>query len=91
MPRSRRVSVANASGSGPRIVLLRGVVEPEPGDPETGREKGPALAGHWGPVLALAFPADGSLLVSGSEDGTALAWDLGGPAAAPGPRTPRSR
>lgn len=46
-------------------------------DLDTGREKGPALAGHSGAVGALAFSADGSLLVTGSEDGTALVWELG--------------
>jgi WD40 repeat protein len=34
------------------------------------------LDGHGGAVLALAFSSDGATLVSGSEDWTALVWDL---------------
>jgi len=32
--------------------------------------------GHRGPISSLAFTPDGKALVSGSEDGTALIWDL---------------
>ena len=34
------------------------------------------LAGHPNAVNALAFSADGRLLVSGSDDGTAVVWDM---------------
>jgi WD40 repeat protein len=33
------------------------------------------LAGHHGPVLALAFSSDGKLLASGANDTTILLWD----------------
>jgi WD40 repeat protein len=36
-----------------------------------------SLAGHADRVLSLSFSADGRKLLSGSEDGTALVWDLG--------------
>ena len=36
------------------------------------------FAGHQGRVFNLAFAPDGSFLVSGSEDTTALVWDLTG-------------
>ncbi len=40
------------------------------------------LAGHLGTVESLAFSADGKWLVSGSNDTTALMWDLTGRLAA---------
>jgi RNA polymerase sigma factor (sigma-70 family) len=43
----------------------------------SGRERR-RLAGHRGQVLALAFSADGRRLLSGSQDTTALIWDLAG-------------
>src|SRR5262249_24661325 len=36
------------------------------------------FAGHQGFVYSLSFSADGKTLVSGSEDTTALVWDLTG-------------
>ncbi|HEY7424297.1 MAG TPA: WD40 repeat domain-containing protein [Gemmataceae bacterium] len=36
------------------------------------------LSGHKGPVAALSFNPDGRSLVSGSEDATALIWDITG-------------
>src|SRR5262249_30750348 len=36
----------------------------------------PPLVGHQGPVRVLSFSRDGRVLVSGSDDTTALVWDL---------------
>jgi WD40 repeat protein len=44
-------------------------------DPTTGRELR-RFAGHRGGVSAIAFTPDGRSLVSGSEDGTGLVWDV---------------
>jgi RNA polymerase sigma factor (sigma-70 family) len=41
----------------------------------SGRERR-RLVGHRGQITALAFSADGRLLLSGSNDTTALVWDL---------------
>jgi WD domain, G-beta repeat len=43
----------------------------------TGRERH-TFVGHKGPLLTLAFAANGKTLVSGSRDTTALVWDLTG-------------
>jgi hypothetical protein len=43
----------------------------------TGRERG-RLTGHRGRVETLTYSADGKVLISGSEDTTALVWDLRG-------------
>jgi len=37
------------------------------------------FAGHPGPVHCLQFSADGRMLISASEDTTALIWDVAGP------------
>jgi WD40 repeat protein len=42
------------------------------------------LPGHQDQVLCLDFSPDGRFLVSGSDDGTALVWDLVTPAPLPG-------
>jgi RNA polymerase sigma factor (sigma-70 family) len=47
------------------------------GEVATGRQRA-VLRGHGGGVDALAFTADGRSLVSGSNDTTALVWDLSG-------------
>jgi WD40 repeat protein len=44
-------------------------------DPATGELLGRA-SGHWGAVQALRFSPDGKSLVSGSDDTTALIWDV---------------
>jgi WD40 repeat protein len=41
------------------------------------------LTGHTGPVTTVAFGGERPLLATGSTDGTAMLWDLSGPA---GPR-----
>jgi hypothetical protein len=46
-------------------------------DLDTGKELR-KLIGHQGPVLAVAFSPDGSRLVSGSRDTTAVVWDVTG-------------
>ncbi|HZY84054.1 MAG TPA: sigma-70 family RNA polymerase sigma factor [Gemmataceae bacterium] len=51
------------------------------GEIATGRERH-RFVGHRGRVLSLAFAADGRALVSGTEDTTALVWDLTGRLAA---------
>jgi hypothetical protein len=43
----------------------------------TGRERH-RFVGHTGRVLSLSFTADGTLLISGGADTTALVWDLTG-------------
>ncbi len=43
----------------------------------TGQER-IRLTGHYGQVESLAFAADGTRLVTGSSDTTALVWDLAG-------------
>lgn len=47
------------------------------GELATGRERH-RFTGHRGRVLALAFSADGRSLISGTQDTTALVWDLTG-------------
>jgi WD40 repeat protein len=42
------------------------------------RRELPAFAGHLGEILSVAFTPEGKALVSASEDGTALVWDLQG-------------
>jgi hypothetical protein len=49
----------------------------------TGKER-LVLDGHKGRVTSLVFSADGRTLVSGSEDTTALVWDLTGKLSAKG-------
>jgi WD40 repeat protein len=44
-------------------------------DVNSGKELQP-LRGHRGCIASLEFSADGTLLVSGSEDTTALVWDV---------------
>jgi hypothetical protein len=48
----------------------------------SGRERH-RFRGHGGPVKTLTFSADGNALVSGSEDTTALVWDLAGKCGTP--------
>jgi WD40 repeat protein len=43
----------------------------------TGKERH-RFAGHLGRVASLTFSPDGQTLISGSEDTTAMAWDLSG-------------
>ncbi len=47
------------------------------GEIATGRERH-RFTGHKGRIFSLAFSADGKTLISGSEDTTALVWDLTG-------------
>ena len=43
----------------------------------TGKERR-KLVGHRGQLRSLSFSADGTMLISASEDATALVWDLAG-------------
>src|SRR5262245_6851778 len=36
----------------------------------------PTLKGHKNTITCLAFSKDGTLLVSGAKDGTAIVWDV---------------
>jgi WD40 repeat protein len=56
-----------ATGSRDRQVILR--------EASSGRERR-RLAGHKGPILALAFSPDGQHLASGGEDAVARIWKL---------------
>ena len=41
-----------------------------------GRRELSRIEAHRGPITALAFSPEGSRLISASEDGTALIWDV---------------
>jgi WD40 repeat protein len=43
----------------------------------SGKERG-RLSGHWGQINSLTFSPDGRRLLSGSDDGTAIVWDVCG-------------
>jgi WD40 repeat protein len=76
-PDGRTVAWAGESGAAVRLVEVA-----------SGRERH-RFVGHRGRVTALGFAADGRRLVSGSEDTTALVWDLvSAPGARPGPLSP---
>jgi WD40 repeat protein len=45
-------------------------------EPEHPDRAGRRLGGHGGPVTSVAFSPDGHSLVSGSEDGTLVLWNL---------------
>jgi dipeptidyl aminopeptidase/acylaminoacyl peptidase len=47
------------------------------GEIATGRVRH-RFSGHTGRIVSLAFSADGKMLISGSDDTTALVWDLTG-------------
>ncbi|WP_462203524.1 WD40 repeat domain-containing protein [Frankia sp. CcWB3] len=47
----------------------------EPGAPR----RAAVLAGHRGPVRAVTFSPDGTLLATGSQDRTVILWDLADP------------
>src|SRR5882724_6305505 len=49
------------------------------------------LAGHKGRVFKMAFSTDGKLLLTGSEDTTALVWDLTGKLTRPQARSLSAR
>jgi tricorn protease-like protein len=59
-------TLASASGRGPEVRLWESA---------TGRPRG-ELKGHTGSIFRLAFSPDGRSLASGSDDTTALVWDL---------------
>jgi WD40 repeat protein len=59
-------AVALADGTDVRVI-----------DPATGKDLR-RFAGHQGGITALVFAADGRRLASGSEDSTAVVWDLTG-------------
>jgi WD40 repeat protein len=43
-------------------------------DAQTGKQLGP-LAGHTGTVRTVSYSHDGSQIITGSDDGTAIIWD----------------
>jgi RNA polymerase sigma factor (sigma-70 family) len=61
-------SLAWGGGEEPEIHLM---------EVATGRERH-TFQGHRGPPHTLCFSADGTVLVSGSSDTTAMVWDLSG-------------
>jgi WD40 repeat protein len=63
----KRVAGTWLQGTTPIVRLL---------DAASGKELGGPLKGHQSVVLSLAFAADGRKLVSGSQDSTALVWDV---------------
>src|SRR5207245_1707989 len=44
-------------------------------DPATGKEKASPLQAHKGPLTALAYSRDGSLLASGGRNRTVKVWE----------------
>ena len=66
-----------AAGGVDRVIHLAALIQKGDGSPEWHPRA--RLAGHDQTVIALDFSADGKLLLSGSEDGTAKIWNLGEP------------
>lgn len=75
-----KISVGSVGGGiafSPNGVLAVGEVDKVSfGDPILGRQLGTSLA-HKGKIRSLAFNREGTMLVSGSYDGTIRFWDMG--------------
>ncbi|KAJ3158142.1 Pre-rRNA-processing protein ipi3 [Geranomyces michiganensis] len=66
-------------GRDPPYGLAQGVTAGDAADPTADADEpgstGGVFSGHTACVSSLAFSFDGSLLLSGSDDGTAIVWD----------------